>query len=73
MLSGIRGLRLHVTEIVAKFKYDDHNPTEHRATVASRLTDRASGRDIGAAGQQRRRLARIGTWLATRADGQHPR
>jgi hypothetical protein len=30
--------------------------------VASRLAARASGRDTGAAGQQQRRLARIGTW-----------
>jgi transcriptional regulator len=62
MLSGIRGLRLHVTGVAAKFKYDDHNPTEHRDRVATRLTTRATGRDTGAAAQQRRRLARIGTW-----------
>ena len=62
MLSGIRGLRLQVTDVVAKFKYDDHNPTEHRARVASRLTGRATGRDLGAADEQQRRLARIGTW-----------
>lgn len=62
MLSGIRGLRLHVTEVAAKFKYDDANPVEHRARVAGRLADRATGRDTGAADQQRRRLARIGTW-----------
>jgi transcriptional regulator len=30
MLSGIRGLRLHMTSVAAKFKYDDHNPQEHR-------------------------------------------
>ncbi len=46
----------------AKFKYDDHNPTEHRTQVATLLTGRDSQRDIGAANQQRRRLARIGTW-----------
>ena len=62
MLSGIRGLRLRVTDVVAKFKYDDHNPVAQRAQVASRLTARATGRDVGAAGQQRRRLARVGTW-----------
>jgi transcriptional regulator len=64
MLSGIRGLRLQVTAVVAKFKYDDHNPTAHRARVASRLIGRATGRDLGAADQQQRRLARIGTWRA---------
>ena len=64
MLSGIRGLRLQVTGVAAKFKYDDHNPTAHRAQVASRLTSRAIGRDAGAVEQQQRRLARIGTWRA---------
>ena len=62
MLSGIRGLRLHVTGVAAKFKFDDHNPVDHRARAAERLDDRATGRDTGAAAQQRRRLARIGTW-----------
>ena len=64
MLPGIRGLRLRVTGVAAKFKYDDHNPTEHRERVAERLTGRATGRDRGAAAQQERRLGRIGTWRA---------
>lgn len=62
MLPGIRGLRLQVTGVVAKFKYDDHKPVEHRASVADRLTDRDNGLDTAAAGQQRRRLDRIGPW-----------
>jgi transcriptional regulator len=62
MLPGIRGLRLHVTGVDAKFKYDDANPVEHRTRVAERLDGRAGGRDTGAAAQQRRRLDRIGTW-----------
>jgi transcriptional regulator len=62
MLPGIRGLRLHVTGVAAKFKYDDSNPVEHRAQAADRLEARAAGRDLGAAAQQRRRLARIGLW-----------
>jgi transcriptional regulator len=64
MLPGIRGLRLQVTGVAAKFKFDDHNPEEHRARVAARLADRATGRDAGAAAQQERRLGRIGTWRA---------
>lgn len=56
MLAGIRGLRLHVQHVAAKFKYDDHNPPTHRASVARRLEQRAEGRDHGAAHQQRRRL-----------------
>jgi transcriptional regulator len=62
LLPGIRGLRLQVTAVAAKFKYDDANPPEHRVRVADRLVTRASGRDPGAAEQQRRRLGRIGTW-----------
>ncbi|MFD0662795.1 hypothetical protein [Thermocatellispora tengchongensis] len=62
MLPGIRGLRLEVTEVRAKFKYDDHKPVEHRAAVAGRLTERGQGLDVATARQQRRRLDRIGPW-----------
>ncbi|MEV4099383.1 FMN-binding negative transcriptional regulator [Nonomuraea sp. NPDC049649] len=62
LLSGIRGLRLQVTGVRAKFKYDDHKSAEHRAAVAARLTARGQGLDAPAAAQQRRRLNRIGTW-----------
>jgi transcriptional regulator len=66
MLSGIRGLRLHITSVAAKFKYDDHNPQEHRAQVAGRLGGRGTGRDRSAAAQQRRRLREIGEWKPRR-------
>ncbi|WP_190394773.1 hypothetical protein [Nocardiopsis deserti] len=62
MLSGIRGLRLEVTQVVAKFKYDDHKPVEHRTAVADRLTERGRGLDAPVSQQQRRRLDRIGPW-----------
>ncbi|MGW5434145.1 FMN-binding negative transcriptional regulator [Streptomyces sp. NPDC004059] len=62
MLSGIRGLRLEVTDVRAKFKYDDHKPVEHRTAVAERLTERAEGLDIPAARRQLRRLDSIGPW-----------
>jgi transcriptional regulator len=65
MLAGIRGLRLQVTGVAAKLKYDDANPPEHRARAADRLETRAGGRDLGAAAQQRRRLSRMGTWRRT--------
>ncbi|WP_415923907.1 hypothetical protein [Streptomyces sp. ID05-47C] len=61
MLPGIRGLRLEVTDVRAKFKHDDHKPVEHRAAAADRLTARGHG-DAPTAGQQLRRLDRIGTW-----------
>ncbi len=66
MLSGIRGIRLQVLRVEAKFKYDDHNPVEHRERVSDRLLERGHGLDAGAAGQQRRRLAAIGDWPTRR-------
>ena len=62
LLAGIRALRLAVLGVDAKFKYDDHNSVEHRLGVIERLEGRAQGLDLGAAGQQRRRLAAIGNW-----------
>lgn len=62
MLRGIRGVRLAVLRVEAKFKYDDHNPVEHRERVIDNLEQRDRGLDTGAAAQQRRRLATIGDW-----------
>ncbi|MBB2914215.1 transcriptional regulator [Streptosporangium becharense] len=62
MLPGIRGLRLEVTDVLAKFKYDDHKSVGHRAAVADHLTERGQGLDVSTARQQRRRLDRIGLW-----------
>jgi transcriptional regulator len=56
LLSGIRGLRLHVVGVTAKFKYDDNKPHEHRTGVAALLQQRGSGRDLTARTQQLRRL-----------------
>jgi transcriptional regulator len=64
MLPGIRGVRLAVLRVEAKFKYDDHNPAEHRERVIGHLEQRGHGLDAGAATQQRRRLAAIGDWQA---------
>jgi transcriptional regulator len=66
MLSGIRGLRLAMVRVDAKFKYDDANPVEHRERVIDRLERRGQGLDAGAAAQQRRRLAAIGDWQTRR-------
>ncbi|MGN6244839.1 MAG: FMN-binding negative transcriptional regulator [Motilibacteraceae bacterium] len=62
LLPGIRGVRLAVLRVEAKFKYDDHKPAEHRERVAGRLEDRGHGLDARAAAQQRRRLAARGEW-----------
>jgi len=66
MLPGIRGVRLAVLRAEAKFKYDDHNPVEHRERVIGYLGRRDRGLDAGAATQQRRRLDAIGDWQAQR-------
>lgn len=62
MLPGIRGIRLAVTHVDAKFKFDDHKPVEHRERVADLLDDRHHGLDTQASAQQRRRLDAIGEW-----------
>ena len=49
MLPGIRGVRLAVLQVDAKFKYDDHNPIEHRQRVTGHLEQRSHGLDAGAA------------------------
>lgn len=67
MLPGIRGVRMEVLRVDAKFKYDDHNPVDHRERVISNLEHRDQGFDAGAAVQQRRRLMRIGDWRTFRA------
>jgi transcriptional regulator len=64
MLPGIRGVRLQVLGVDAKFKYDDANPVDHRERVSRHLLERDRGLDRGAAAQQRRRLDRIGDWKA---------
>ncbi len=66
MLPGIRGLRLAVHRVDAKFKYDDHNPVDHRRRVIGNLEERNHALDAGAAAQQRRRLAAIGDWKSFR-------
>src|SRR3954452_9212317 len=69
MLAGIRGVRLTILRVEAKFKYDDANPVEHRERVIGHLEDRRRGLDAGAAAQQRRRLARLGDWKTRRNGG----
>lgn len=59
LMPGIRGLKLHIRSVTAKFKYDDQKPEQHRTSVARRLTSRAQGRDNAAARQQLRRLSRL--------------
>ncbi|RAJ46374.1 PaiB family negative transcriptional regulator [Kitasatospora sp. SolWspMP-SS2h] len=61
LLTGVRGLRLTVRRVRAKFKYDDKKPVELQAEVAERLAERhaATGnpQDAGARAQLLRRMA----------------
>lgn len=47
-LAGIRGIRLRVGEVRAKFKYGGNVDDEHRAAVAAHLTARAGPGDAAA-------------------------
>ena len=60
-----------VLRVEAKFKYDDHNPVEHRERVIGNLHERDHGLDAGAAAQQRRRLDAIGDWKTYRNSDDH--
>lgn len=62
MLPGVRGVRLTVLRVDAKFKFDDEKPVEHRERVSALLDQRGHGLDARAAVQQRRRVAAIGQW-----------
>ncbi|MEP7020303.1 MAG: FMN-binding negative transcriptional regulator [Pseudonocardiales bacterium] len=52
-LNGIRGLRLAVREVRAKFKYGGNVDGAHRAAVAQRLGERAGPGDAAALGYLR--------------------
>ncbi|MFC8515175.1 FMN-binding negative transcriptional regulator [Streptomyces sp. NPDC057257] len=54
MLSGLRGLRLEVTDVRAKFKYAGHKPQAHER-IAAGLANRAGPRDETALAHLRRR------------------
>ncbi|MBP0450945.1 FMN-binding negative transcriptional regulator [Kitasatospora sp. RG8] len=58
LLPGLRGLRLTVREVRAKFKYDDKKPVHEQHALADRLAARGHGRDAGVRAQLLRRNAR---------------
>ncbi|HEY4005429.1 MAG TPA: FMN-binding negative transcriptional regulator [Pseudonocardia sp.] len=66
MLAGIIGLRLHVLEVAATFKYDGQKSAGHRERVAEALHRRDEGRDRAARAQLLRRAA------ATASDAEAP-
>lgn len=55
MLSGIRGIRLEVTDVQAKFKYAEKKPAEIQDRIAAGLAARGGPRDAAALTVQRRR------------------
>ena len=57
-LSGIRGIRITVREVVGKFKYGGNVDDVHRRAVSERLTGRASPGDAAA----QRHLVRRSGW-----------
>lgn len=66
MLPGIRGVRLAVLRVEAKFKYDDDDPVQTRERVNAELRRRGRPLDVPAAAAQRRRLREIGDWKTFR-------
>lgn len=56
LLSGIRGIVLHVAEVRAKFKYDDRRSVQTQRDVAAKLAARDQDRDHDARRQLLRRL-----------------
>ncbi|MEQ4723224.1 FMN-binding negative transcriptional regulator [Nonomuraea sp. B19D2] len=56
MFSAIRGLRLEVVDVRAKFKYDDHRPVEFRERIREGLDERDLPGDAGAKAQLVRRM-----------------
>ncbi|MFJ9590190.1 FMN-binding negative transcriptional regulator [Streptomyces acidicola] len=62
-LSGIRGLRLEVTDVRAKFKYAAHKPEEVQDRIVTGLAARGAPGDAAAREHQ---LRRRGVWAADR-------
>jgi transcriptional regulator len=54
-LAGIRGLRLAVREVQAKFKYGGNVDVEHRLAIADRLAERNGPGDVAARARLLRR------------------
>lgn len=55
-LPGIRGLRLAIREVAAKFKYGGNVDSDHRAAIADRLTARGGPGDAAARRHLEQRL-----------------
>ncbi len=58
LLGSIRGIRLSVTEVRAKFKFGANRTVEHREAVAAKLAERGRPLDVEARTNLMRRLGR---------------
>jgi transcriptional regulator len=56
LLGSIRGIRLSVTDVRAKFKFGANRTVEHRKVVAAKLAERARPLDIEARANVMRRI-----------------
>ncbi len=72
-LNGIRGLRLAVREVRAKFKYGGNVDHEHRAAVAEHLDARGGPGDESALAHLRRRTPSARSPAAPRSSSGHLR
>ncbi len=58
LLGSIRGIRLSVTDVRAKFKFGANRTVEHRQAVAAKLKERGAPLDLEARDHVLRRIAR---------------
>ena len=58
LLGSIRGIRLSVTEVRAKFKFGANRTIEHREVVAAKLAERGRPLDVEARANVMRRIER---------------
>src|SRR5881628_2764981 len=58
LLPAIRGLRLHVTGVRAKFKFGGNRTAEHRRAISEKLAERGTPLDFEARANLERRLTR---------------
>jgi transcriptional regulator len=58
LLGSIRGIRLAVTDVRAKFKFGANRTVEHRKAVAAKLAERGRPLDLEARANVMRRIER---------------
>ena len=56
LLGSIRGIRLHLTDVRAKFKFGANRTVQHRRAIAAKLAERGGPRDAEARANLLRRI-----------------